>query len=84
MKSIYLILDKVDRIPILTADSFEKAKLLLDDYMGLGLDKSVKYIGFDKYEPEYYEIYQGVFKYTSSYGSDEFILYCMELNQNKY
>lgn len=85
-KLIYLILDQEDRIPILTADTLEKAKELLDEYMGLGLDEDVKYLGYTRFDTEYADIFEGTFKYLTKYIFDKepkeekFLLYCMGLN----
>jgi hypothetical protein len=81
MALIYLIVDKEDRIPVLTATTMDKSKLLLDEYMGLGFDKEVEYIGFFPYDTEYTEIYEGVYKYKSQYGIQEFIRYCMPIDE---
>lgn len=84
---IYVILDKEDRKPVLTADTFDKAKELLDDYMGIGIDDDVEFIGYEKYENEYFDIFEGIFTYKTNYKFDneprqeKFLVYCMGLNE---
>jgi hypothetical protein len=85
-KAVYLILEQQDRIPILVADAKEKAKELLDEYMGLEVDEDVKYVGFEKYDSEYYSPFEGTFTYLTNYPFDKeertekFLLYYMTVN----
>jgi hypothetical protein len=49
--------------------------------MGLGSDETVEYTGFTKYDPEYYEIYEGFYEYKTQYGQEKFIRYCMSIDE---
>jgi len=86
MKAVYLVLDKEDKAPILVADSKEKVKDLLDEYMGLEVDEDIKYVGFEKYDSEYYSPFEGTFTYLTNYPFDKeekeekFLLYYMVVN----
>lgn len=80
MALIYLILDLEDRIPVLTATTIDKAKNLLDEYMGIGIDKNIEYIGFFEYESKYGDIYEGYYEYKTQYGQEKFIRYCMMID----
>lgn len=79
---IYVILDKQDRIPVLTATSIDKIKELLDEYMGLGKDNNVEYIGFvPRYDmTEYFDIYEGSYVYKYNEEQQCFIRYCMNID----
>jgi hypothetical protein len=86
MKAIYLIVDDADRIPITAASSIEEAEKLLNDYMGLGKDSSVEYLGFTKYDDrEFYSPYEGYYKYKAIYFEVEeiftFLRYYLVLNE---
>ena len=84
MALIYLIVDREDRIPVLTATSMEKAKNLLDEYMGLPPyfeDKDVEYLGYFPYDSKYGgDIFEGIYKYRDGDEIQEFNLYCMEID----
>lgn len=83
---IYVILDKDDKRPILVADTFKKAKDLLDEYMGIDMDEDVQFIKYEKYENKYFDIFEGTFTYLTNYKFDnkpreeKFLVYCMGLN----
>jgi hypothetical protein len=83
MALIYFINDREDKIPVLTATTVEKAKQLLDEYMGLPPyfeDKDVEYLGYFPYDSSYPDIYEGTYKYRDGNEIQEFGLYCMEIN----
>ena len=83
MALIYLVNDREDKIPILTATTVEKVKQLLDEYMGLPPyfeDKDVEYLGYFPYDSSYPDIYEGTYKYRGGNEIQEFGLYCMEMN----
>ena len=83
MALIYLVNDREDKIPILTATTVEKVKQLLDEYMGLPPyfeDKDVEYLGYFPYDSSYPDIYEGTYKYRDGNEIQEFGLYCMEIN----
>ena len=84
MALIYLIVEDEDRIPILTATSMEKAKNLLDEYMGMPPyyeGKDVEYLGYKPYDSKYGgDIFEGVYKYRFEGEIQEFNLYCMEID----
>ena len=71
MPLIYFVNDREDKIPILTATTVEKAKQLLDEYMGLPpyyQDKDVEFLGYFPYNSKYPDIYEGNYKYR--YGDE--------------
>ena len=84
MPLIYLIVEREDRIPTLTATSMEMAKNLLDEYMGLPPyfeDKDVEYLGYFPYNSKYGgDIFEGTYKYRYGDEIQEFGLYCMEID----
>jgi len=83
MTLIYLIVDREDKIPTITATSMEKAKQLLDEYMGLPPyfeDKDVEYLGYFPYDSKYPDIYEGTYRYRYGDEIQEFGLYCMEID----
>jgi hypothetical protein len=83
MALIYFINDREDKIPVLTATTVEKAKQLLDEYMGLPPyfeDKDVEYLGYFPYDSSYPDIYEGTYKYRDGNEIQEFGLYCMEID----
>lgn len=83
MALIYLVNDREDKIPVLTATTIEKAKELLDEYMGLPPyfeDKDVEYLGYFPYDNSYPDIYEGTYKYRYGDEIQEFGLYCMEID----
>ena len=83
MPLIYLIVEREDRIPTLTATSMEMAKNLLDEYMGMPPyyeDKDVEYLGYFPYDSSYPDIYEGTYKYRDGNEIQEFGLYCMEID----
>ena len=83
MALIYLVNDREDKIPILTATTVEKVKQLLDEYMGLPPyfeDKDVEYLGYFPYDSSYPDIYEGTYKYRDGNEIQELGLYCMEIN----
>jgi hypothetical protein len=84
MPLIYLIVEREDRIPTLTATSMEMAKNLLDEYMGMPPyyeDKDVEYLGYEPYVSKYGgDIFEGIYKYRDGNEIQEFGLYCMEIN----
>lgn len=84
MALIYLIVGRGDKIPTLTATSMEKAKNLLDEYMGMPPyyeGKDVEYLGYEPYNSKYGgDIFEGVYKYISEGEKEEFNLYCMEID----
>ena len=83
MALIYFINDREDKIPVLTATTIEKAKQLLDEYMGMPPyyeDKDVEYLGYEPYDSSYPDIYEGTYKYRDGNEIQEFGLYCMEIN----
>ena len=83
MALIYLVNDREDKIPILTATTIEKVKQLLDEYMGLPPyfeDKDVEYLGYFPYDSSYPDIYEGTYKYRDGDEIQEFGLYCMEID----
>jgi len=66
---IYVVIEKEDNIPIITASTFEKAQQQLSDYMGwenpIHVD-SVKYLGYKKIEySEFEDALQGVYTFES-------------------
>jgi hypothetical protein len=80
MSLIYVIIDKEDRIPILTATSLKKAEELLNEYMGISPkypDCKAEYVGFKAYDSEHPDIFEGVYTYKAEWGIQEFIRYCM-------
>ncbi len=84
MALIYLVIDRADKIPILTASTREKAKELLDEYMGLPPyfeDKDVEYLGYFPYNCKWPDIYEGDFKYRDGEDIQVFSLYCMTLDE---
>lgn len=81
MALIYTILDLEDRIPVLTSTTIDKAKSLLDEYMSIGLDKTVEYIGFFTYNSKYGDIYEGYYEYKTEQGLEKFIRYCMLIDE---
>ena len=81
MALIYTILDLEDRIPILTATTIEKAEELLNEYMGIVIDKSIQYVGFFEYNSKYGDIYEGYYEYKTDYGQEKFIRYCMSIDE---
>jgi hypothetical protein len=81
MALIYTILDLEDRIPILTATTIDKVEKLLNEYIGLGIDKTVEYIGFFQYDSKYGDIYEGYYEYKTEYGQEKFIRYCMSIDE---
>lgn len=81
MALIYVILDLEDRIPVLTAKTIEKTEQLLDEYMGVGVDGNVKYVGFFQYNSKYGDIYEGYYEYETDYGQEKFIRYCMSVDE---
>lgn len=86
MALIYLIVSREDKIPTLTATSMEKAKNLLDEYMGMApyyQGKDVEYLGFDPYNPKYGgDIFEGTYKYKNEDQEiQEFNLYCMMIDE---
>ena len=84
MALIYLIVEDEDRIPTLTATSMEKAKNLLDEYMGIPPyyeGKDVEYLGYFPYDSKYGgDIFEGTYKYRFEGEIQEFNLYCMEID----
>lgn len=84
MTLIYLIVDREDKIPVLTATSMEKAKNLLDEYMGMPpyyQDKDVEYLGYEPYYSKYGgDIFEGIYKYRFEGEIQEYNLYCMEID----
>lgn len=78
---IYIILDTVDRQPVLAADSLEKVKVLLDDYMGMNYtDNNTEYLGFEEYIGEYYDAFEGIYTYREDNEEYKFIRYYMTVN----
>lgn len=84
MALIYLIVEKTDRIPILTATTKEKAKTLLDEYMGLPpyyQNKDVEYVSYIPYNSKHGgDIFEGTYKYRDEEEEQDFHLYCMEID----
>ena len=83
MALIYLIVGREDKIPTLTATSMEKAKNILDEYMGMPPyyeGKDVEYLGYEPYDRSYPDIYEGAYRYRYGDEIQEFGLYCMEID----
>ena len=84
MSLIYLVIEKIDSIPILTASTREKAKELLDEYMGLPPyfdDKNVEYLGYFPYDSKWPDIYEGDYKYRDGEDIQVFSLFCISLDK---
>ncbi len=82
MTSVFLIQRGEDRKPIITASTLEKAEALLNEYMGIDVDPSAKYHGFDmwEYNGGYPSNYLGNYRYTDSDGESFFLLYCLPID----
>ena len=79
----YVILDKEDRIPVVIADSLEKAKELIDEFVVLvkKFPKSTGvYLGFQAYDSEHPDIFEGVYSYSTDLGTLKYLRYCMVVN----
>jgi hypothetical protein len=84
MKSIFLIQDWKSRSPIITASTLEIAERMLNEYMGVGIDPSVKYHGFDmlEYPVGHVAPYLGNYCYTHSSGESVFLLYSLPVDEH--
>jgi hypothetical protein len=84
MALIYVILESEDRYPVITSTSLEKAKELLDEYMGMGPkfpESKVEYLGFTPYDSTYVDPYEGILTYKSEGEIQKFIRYCMSIDE---
>jgi hypothetical protein len=84
MTSIFLIQDSKTRSPIITASKLETAERMLHEYMKLGIDTSVKYLGFDMLE---YPVgqegpYLGSYCYTHTGGESLFFLFSLPIDKH--
>ena len=75
---IYFIVHEKWGIPICSSTTLSRVLELLDEYMGIGIDNTVEYLGFEKNDDE---INQGTYKYKNEFGSHRFIMYCMPIDK---
>lgn len=78
MALIYVILNQ-DRIPVVTATSLQKVRELLDEYVGVETGYG-EFVEFDKYDGEFPDIYEGIYKYNTEDGPEIFIRYCVVID----
>jgi hypothetical protein len=84
MKTIYLIVDAKDRIPILTATTLEKVKELLDEWMGFP-QEGIEYLGFNAYDDRgYHGSYEGEYSYKNGDDMQTFLRYWLSVDENIY
>ncbi len=81
MNTMYFIVHEKWGIPICSATTLQRVLELLNEYMGIGVDPTSKYIMF---EPNNDEVNQGSYYYENEYGSHRFIMYCMPTDELHY
>ena len=66
--NIFVVTEYEDRYPIITASTFEIAKKLLDEYIGIGITDEIIDLGFKEYlYSEFEDSYMGSFVYDVKY-----------------
>jgi len=73
MKSTILVaIDAIDGFPVVAATTLAQLHSELNEYCGVGdeFDNSGKYIGFEKFESEYYDAFQGSFEYEINFAGE--------------
>ena len=86
---LYVVTEYEDRYPIITASSFEIAKKLLDEYIGVGITDEIIDLGFKEYVySEFEDSYMGSFVYDvkyrkidTEYTTHSYRIYTMYLDQ---
>ena len=66
VKVTYLALDE-EKMPIVSADTFDNLKRGVDDYFGIGQDPKARYLGYTPYSSKYPDPYEGYWEYEVTY-----------------
>lgn len=69
VKVTYLAMDE-ENIPLVSAATFEDLRKGLDEYFGIGKDKSAKHMGWFPYETKYGGEYEGHHEYFWMFGDE--------------